>query len=86
MMTEQATNPSVFWHEMIRKAAVFLDNQMAHILDRFPVNPADGAPAKLGDHVMVHVPCLEVDSAPYTMFFAPQRPHALKHQATRIES
>ena len=85
-MTEPGTNPSVLWHEMIREATVFLDNQMTHVLDWFAINPAYGAPAKLGDHLMVHVPCLEVDSAPYTVLFTPQRPYALKHQAARVES
>jgi hypothetical protein len=55
---------------------------MAHILDWLPTNPAQCAPPKLGDHTMIHIPCLKVHSAPYTAFFTPQGPQTLKHQPT----
>lgn len=70
---------------MIRVAAVLADDEMTHLLDWFPVHPAHGAPAELGDHAMFHVPCLKVHSAPYTALFVPQGSHAFKDQTTCVE-
>ena len=82
---EGQTDPFVFWDEMVRVATVLANDQMAHVLERLPVYPAQGAPAELGDHGVVHVPSLKVDSAPHPALFVPQGPHALKHESTGIE-
>jgi len=85
MVMERPTDPFVFWDEMVCEATVLGNDDMAHILDWLPVNPAQCAPAKLGDHTMIHIPCLIVDGAPYTTLFIPQGPHTLKHQSTGIQ-
>jgi len=70
---------------MIRVTTVLGNDKMAHILDWLPINPAQCAPPELGDHTMIHIPRLKVDSAPYTAFFTPQGPQTLKHQSTGIQ-
>lgn len=70
---------------MLRVHPVLLHDEVAVLLHRLAVDPAHGAPPKLGQRRVVHVPRLEVEREPRADLRRPQRAHALEREPPRGE-
>ena len=72
-------------HERVGIIFVFLDDEMALLLDLLTVVPLHGAPPKLSEEGVIPVPRLKVESTPHAAFLRPKCTHALKDVAACVD-